>query len=296
MKRIVLMLLPLLLFTSLTVSASAHSGRTDYKGGHTDHSTGEYHYHHGYPAHEHTDLDGDGIPDCPYDFEDKTDHSSGSSHSSVSSPCAPSSSVTSSPPRVSPSPSPITAAVEAETDGANTPYWFYASLPVIAYSAFKIKKKRKQKKIEQEKQRRIAEEEKKLFAAEKEKYQKQYGNVSTLSASDAPPSCFVGGDGLPAVSDKSGEKWGKDYTFYISSSGKCFHKKTCRYVSSTLSREINAATIARRDFYGFYRGNYDYSPCSFCRPVLPDMKWYKKYMDIQAIREKYDIPEPTQRE
>lgn len=65
----------------LTV-ASAHPGRTDSRGGHYDSETGEYHYHHGYEAHQHTDLDDDGIPDCPYDFDDKTGESSGSSSSS----------------------------------------------------------------------------------------------------------------------------------------------------------------------------------------------------------------------
>lgn len=70
---------------ALAVSAAAHGGRTDSSGGHYNRSTGEYHYHHGYSAHQHTDLDGDGILDCPYDFDDKTDHSSGSSSSSSSS-------------------------------------------------------------------------------------------------------------------------------------------------------------------------------------------------------------------
>lgn len=54
----------------------AHPGRTDSSGGHHDRSTGAYHYHHGYPAHDHKDLDGDGKKDCPYDFDDQTDHSS----------------------------------------------------------------------------------------------------------------------------------------------------------------------------------------------------------------------------
>ena len=42
------------------LSVSAHSGRTDSRGGHYDRSTGEYHYHHGYSAHQHPG----GI--CPY--------------------------------------------------------------------------------------------------------------------------------------------------------------------------------------------------------------------------------------
>lgn len=67
------------------LSASAHGGRTDENGGHVDSSTGDYHYHHGYPAHAHFDIDGDGIIDCPYHFVDLTDHSSGNDTSSYSS-------------------------------------------------------------------------------------------------------------------------------------------------------------------------------------------------------------------
>jgi len=65
----------------LPICAFAHPGRTDSDGGHYNHSTGEYHYHHGYPEHDHYDMDGDGIIDCPYDFVDKTGKNSGSSSS-----------------------------------------------------------------------------------------------------------------------------------------------------------------------------------------------------------------------
>lgn len=54
----------------------AHPGGTDENGGHYDTSTGEYHYHHGYPAHQHTNGT------CPYDFDDRTGWNSGSSGSS----------------------------------------------------------------------------------------------------------------------------------------------------------------------------------------------------------------------
>lgn len=86
-KRLLTLLLCLFL---LCPSALAHGGKTDANGGHYDRSTGEYHYHHGYPAHQHYDMDGDGIIDCPYDFDDQTDHSSrsdsGSSHAVQSTP------------------------------------------------------------------------------------------------------------------------------------------------------------------------------------------------------------------
>lgn len=51
----------LLLILFLPVAAFAHSGGTDAKGGHYNHSTGEYHYHHGYSAHQHPN----GV--CPYE-------------------------------------------------------------------------------------------------------------------------------------------------------------------------------------------------------------------------------------
>lgn len=57
---------------TLAIAVSAHSGGTDADGGHYNHSTGEYHYHHGFPAHSHSGG-------CPYDYNDKTGSTSGSS-------------------------------------------------------------------------------------------------------------------------------------------------------------------------------------------------------------------------
>lgn len=74
-KRILSLWIAGLVLLILVVPTFAHSGGTDGEGGHRDSSTGEYHYHHGYPAHQHTD----GI--CPYDFEDKTGQNSGTSSS-----------------------------------------------------------------------------------------------------------------------------------------------------------------------------------------------------------------------
>lgn len=68
MKRGFCLLVAIVLLLSLPLVVFAHSGRTDSSGGHYDRSTGEYHYHHGYPAHQHTN----GY--CPYNFDDKTDH------------------------------------------------------------------------------------------------------------------------------------------------------------------------------------------------------------------------------
>lgn len=78
-KLFIILSIVLVSLLLLNFFVSAHSGKTDSNGGHYDHSTGEYHYHHGYPAHSHYDVDGDGRKDCPYKFDDKTNSGSSSS-------------------------------------------------------------------------------------------------------------------------------------------------------------------------------------------------------------------------
>ena len=73
MKKLLVLVLALLLF----LPVFAHSGGTDSKGGHN--GPGGYHYHHGYPAHQHEGGE------CPYDFDDRTGESSGTSSSGSSS-------------------------------------------------------------------------------------------------------------------------------------------------------------------------------------------------------------------
>ena len=50
----------------LSPGVFAHSGGTDGHGGHYVGGTNNYHYHHGYPAHQHED----GL--CPYDYVNNT--------------------------------------------------------------------------------------------------------------------------------------------------------------------------------------------------------------------------------
>lgn len=60
MKKYAFSVVLVLLITVLCIPVFSHSGGTDSKGGHRDSSTGEYHYHHGMPAHQHPN----GV--CPY--------------------------------------------------------------------------------------------------------------------------------------------------------------------------------------------------------------------------------------
>lgn len=78
MKKLSTFTLCILTVIFLTLTVQAHPGRTDANGGHYDHSTGEYHYHHGYPAHQHTNGK------CPYNFDDKTSHDGGGNSNGIS--------------------------------------------------------------------------------------------------------------------------------------------------------------------------------------------------------------------
>ena len=69
-KRILCLICLLLSLAFLPLSSAAHSGRTDSKGGHYDRETGDYHYHHGYPAHDHPG----GV--CPYEDAPPSDSDS----------------------------------------------------------------------------------------------------------------------------------------------------------------------------------------------------------------------------
>ena len=60
-KLIIFVAIIIALSVLFSTTALAHSGGTDRNGGHYNHSTGEYHYHHGKSAHQHPD----GV--CPYD-------------------------------------------------------------------------------------------------------------------------------------------------------------------------------------------------------------------------------------
>ena len=61
MKRIFLFLCMCFTVFVLALPIYAHKGNTDSNGGHYDRESGSYHYHHGYPAHSHTN----GV--CPYE-------------------------------------------------------------------------------------------------------------------------------------------------------------------------------------------------------------------------------------
>lgn len=80
MKKLSFIVVLFFLIISCSTTLYAHPGGTDSNGGHYNRSTGEYHYHHGYSAHQHPG----GV--CPYDAgsNDSDDSKSNSISSNVS--------------------------------------------------------------------------------------------------------------------------------------------------------------------------------------------------------------------
>lgn len=60
MKKVKIFMLIIIFLLVVINPIYAHPGRTDSNGGHNNRSTGEYHYHHGKPEHQHVN----GF--CPY--------------------------------------------------------------------------------------------------------------------------------------------------------------------------------------------------------------------------------------
>ena len=248
MKKLVFIFLALLLI----LPATAKSARTDSKGGNYDHSTGKYHFHHGYPAHQHVN----GI--CPYNFDDKTGEGSGTSGGG--------SSVTSG--GGSGEPIPSSAAADG-SPGFSIPIpvivvgcfiGFYALLYLFAVFSNKIQTRKYKRQWD---------------AKRKELLDLYGGKTKRKLAAECgmPDGIEIGPDGLPKEVNSSG--WGDSLTFYVSPSGQAYHRRpTC---TKSASIPTHAAKLGSR------------RPCSKCYPCAPNMEWYWAYRRIMRQLEEYKV-------
>lgn len=278
----------LLLLCVLAIPASAHPGGTDENGGHYDRSTGEYHYHHGFQAHSHWDMDGDGILDCPYDFVDKTGSSSGGDSFSDDY----------SPPEIVPIPTKSTekqkvAAKEntEEAEGNVVELWkvcimllaagivIWAMYRALRGKEYEILQQARGHKEEMQREHNYVSKNLKELDAD---IAKEFGEEYLYSVCGAPEGDYLGSDNLPATGSKGSDKWGEKYTFYLHSypvgpnkRNTKYHRRTCRYASTFCP--INAY-----DCRGL-------EPCYICMPSLPNMEWVDQYMKHRIFLEEYNV-------
>lgn len=296
MRRWVLFLAVILCFCS---SASAHGGKTDSNGGHYDRSTGEYHYHHGYPAHKHTNGK------CPYNFKDKTGEGSGSSSSgsqySWSYTSAPRPTST---PRRTNTPRP-TSTLRPKKQNEPVPLlknpWFYilsgAVVLLFCFAVHRIheneerqrryaeecrRAEEERRKAEEERKRREEEELRKKQEAEKERLRKKEETRQRMVA-------YYRDNDLRQLSGMPSDIDIKNISHY----GSMFHCKVFsagESISIWVSNEhskVYHERHCRQCRYGTYPVNpYDTSarhltPCKMCfPPPLPDDTWYKEFVRL----------------
>ena len=257
------------LLCSASTIAFAHPGSTDEYGGHVDYSTGEYHYHHGYPEHQHTN----GI--CPYDFVDNADHSYNGYSSSTS---ANKNNYTDReqylPEKQYPLKTPDKE-ISSSSDIDYSGFWFLFYLVLGYYIIYCIIKtfilKIQRKKLENQKNQ-IA---KQQFQKEKNYYTNLYADKDISLIANVPKGVFFDSNNLPHKFSKNETDI---YTVYISSSKtpKVYHRKPNCILKS---KPVNYSLIYRTGL----------QPCKKCKPITEDLQWYENYVHIIGIKNKYHI-------
>lgn len=250
MKRRILSLgIALLIVFLLSTVVFAHPGQTDADGGHYDRSTGEYHYHHGYPAHQHTGGQ------CPYDFDDRTGWNSGPSGSK-----------------------------SKEREKSSSPFRVIiivlASLGALVFVVSTPARIRHRRET-QAKREHLARDVKKLSVQFSDLKRQRDTLRSQLLASevrpisklvDIPPWSFFGSDGLPHYDNPSDP--GLDiYEFVLNTSTGVYHKPSCHHAQYSFT--INYVDMLR---YPYLHGK-TLRPCSVCCPEKPLLAWYYEYLD-----------------
>ncbi len=298
MKKIWFCIFPLLIISlsCLVLTASAHAGKTDENGGHYDRETGEYHYHHGYPAHQHYDMDHDGDIDCPYDFDDQTGANSGvnSNPGSYNSGTA----------QLSYSDgyadghydgyedgyqkaeAEFNDKLQKEIDNAKEDAYtlsFWIGLACLLVISVLVSKKHKKDLANQKvrfeaKLQEKDEKTKEIVAALHNSLVAEYGTDYLYKLVNAPQEAHLDSKHLP-----HGPKGHDQYTFYMAypldafySKEPKYHLKTCRYAKTMYP--INALQIKRSG---------SCKPCSVCNPVLPDTEWAENYCKHYDFLSKY---------
>lgn len=270
----------------LCASSAAHPGRTDEDGGHRDSGTGEYHYHHGYPAHQHEN----GV--CPYNYDDRTGWNSGSASSSKSTKTPE--------PEVIIEYVEVPVEVEVEKEQGKTALYLLGGVAGIA-TLYAIKKRKdarvavdEKSKIADQKDAELQAKTEELEAAkldlaqEHEKRMRQLASMDELLLfirqngclnpdSVIPSGSAVGLDGLPCDAQTSLIlPWGAHYTFFVTQGGKAFHTFGCQHLAHKGLAE-NAFRVRNME------------KCHTCNPKLPDLSWYDEYKRLEKLKNKYNL-------
>lgn len=262
--KMTILILMFIVLASSAVSVYAHPGKTDSSGGHYDSSTGTYHYHHGFSAHQHRDTDGDGVVECPYGFEDRTGENSESSSNKSSG--------------------------KGTSENMNNYRLLailllgsFVAVVIIVVLAIALRKKCDKFNTLSAWLSNSKSEAAELRCSLKQntedaKYccELLYGGKTRAEITNAPAGSFVGADELPCtkVGIDSLHKWGK-YTVFFATNGTCYH---CLYGCSGAILSKNVVHAEKR-----------LKPCLKCAYRGFDLAWYYRYKRAMELIKKYSI-------
>lgn len=263
-------------------SASAHPGRTDANGGHYNHSTGEYHYHHGYPAHQHID----GV--CPYDYDDRTGWNSGSSGQEKGLYYLDGTPVERKN-ETKPEPEPK----KSQTGGliafwaAVFIFFVWPMLSAIAEGISWYREKRNQKtppampelkpakpKPVQPPMRTISKEEREHMI-QADAYREMCGGRSIREMAEVPENVYF--DTFDRPNTLNRDPPNDPFFVYVTKNGASYHLRTCRLAKTASPMNICQAMAEGKQ------------PCKLCRPMekLPDFA--VRYRELKRIQREYGV-------
>lgn len=263
-------------------SASAHPGRTDANGGHYDHSTGEYHYHHGYPAHQHID----GV--CPYDYDDRTGWNSGGSSQKKGLYYLDGTPVERKN-ETKPEPEPK----KSQTGGliafwaAVFIFFVWPMLLAIAEGISWYREKRNQQtppampelkpakpKPVQPPMRTISKEEREHMI-QADAYREMCGGRSIREMAEVPENVYF--DTFDRPNTLNRDPPNDPFFVYVTKNGASYHLRTCRLAKTASPMNICQAMAEGKQ------------PCKLCRPMekLPDFA--VRYRELKRIQREYGV-------
>lgn len=212
MKRKVSLITFIVFSISATIlTAYAHSGRTDANGGHYNRSTGEYHYHHGFPAHSHSNgCIYEWLPFVVFGIVLVV----------------------------------ISAFVVWSVVCGKKEEKLRIQRELEEKRMLEEEQRSHRERLEKEKEARIQREieEKRIFEEERKKYYEMYANKDVLILCGCPQGTYIGEDGLPTTNDSG--KYGK-YTVYTTQSLNKTYKYHLNYCCS--GRLLVASNIVKHD-------------------------------------------------
>lgn len=234
---------------AVALPVSAHRGKTDAYGGHYDNETGEYHYHHGYPAHEHIN----GV--CPYNFDDQTNHQNGTSSSTATH--KPENHIESPDPLspaladIKPTSSPVSVSTETTTGTAtpktNKSNGLFLLVPAAVGGCIGIYALRRRKKDKQ-------------TSTDTDATSPQNSKHIKI-----PKGYSLDERSLPYTNDRV-YGWGEEFNVFVTKYGKCYHQSRCNSLTQKNKRLLHRYTAI----------NKGYKPCPHCKPIDCIDEWYKE--------------------